>query len=158
MQIQDKLDRFERRVNPNKIQADLRKYCATTITQTSKNHTGRVSSRLQESGGNSGGTGRNLHGGRSKHGGGTSGSNTNQTNTNGTITQHNRTTNRHFQSTSDAEINSLITVGEDYGKFTRASNRVSDRLAGDSSKIPNTDQSNPLHTNDSSPFVHSESI
>ena len=60
------------------MQADLRKYCATTITSTSKNNTGRVSSRLMESGGNSGGTGRNFKGTRSKNGG-TSGSNTNGT-------------------------------------------------------------------------------
>lgn len=94
--MQDKLDKFQKRNNPKKIQADLRKYCATTITQNSKNNTGRISSRLQDSGGNSGGTGRNLNGGQSKNGGGTSGSNTNKTNTNGTITHHNRTTNRHF--------------------------------------------------------------
>ena len=83
-----------------------------------------------ESGGNSGGTGRNFQGGRSKNGG-TSGSNTN-----GTITQHNRTSNRHFQSTSDVEINSLITVGEDYGKFIRASNKVSERFDRELLRIP----------------------
>ena len=58
--------------------AEMRKYCATTITQNSKN--GQIStSRLQDSGGNSGDTGGN---GKSKNGGGTSGSNTNKTITN----------------------------------------------------------------------------
>jgi hypothetical protein len=76
-----------------------------------------------DSGGNSGDTARL----KSKNGGGTSGSNTNKTNT-----QYNRTTNRHYQSTSDAEINSLVTVGEDQFK---ASNRVSDKLNPDGSPI-----------------------
>ena len=70
--------------------------------------------------GNSGDTGRNQ---KSKNGGGTSGSNTNK---------YTKTTNRHFQSTSDAEINSLITVGEE---FLKASNRVSEKLGPDGSPI-----------------------
>jgi hypothetical protein len=64
--------------------AEMRKYCATTITQNSKN--GQIStSRLQDSGGNSGDTGRNLE---IKNGVGTSGSNTAKTNLNNRINRH----------------------------------------------------------------------
>jgi hypothetical protein len=63
--------------------AEMRKYCATTITQNSKN--GQIStSRLMDSAGNSGDTKRNQ---KSKKSGGTSGSNTNK---------YTKTTNRHF--------------------------------------------------------------
>jgi len=93
-----------------------------------------------DSGGNSGGTGRNPDKA------GTSGSNTNKTKSNGTNTLYNRTTNRHFQSTSDADLNSLITVGEDFSKFTRGSkNRVSDKLNPSIPITPIGDSSSPFY-------------
>ena len=81
-----------------------------------------------DSAGNSGDTKRNQ---KSKKSGGTSGSNTNK---------YTKTTNRHFQSTSDAEINSLITVGEDY---LRASNRVSENQKFGPDGSPITPQHKP---------------
>ena len=92
----------------------MRKHCATSI----ENHTDRISSQFLDSGGNSGETGRNQNG-VDMNGNSGSGNNTNKTNTNGSKSIFQRTSNRHYQSTSDADINSLVTVGEDFSKFTR---------------------------------------
>lgn len=94
--IEGKLEKFKNVNNPNKM-ADLRKYCTTSIT-------GGISSRLLlESG--SGET----------NGKAASGSNT-QTDT------HPRMTKRHYQSTSEFDLNqsSLITVDENIQKVAFA--------------------------------------
>ena len=97
--LQNKLNEFNNfNRNPKRI-AELRKYCATSITHTTKTISGGISSRLLKSGSNSGGQSKN------------------------------KTTTRHFQSTSNLDQNSLITVGNgqlpatDFLKDSSASNQ-----------------------------------
>mmetsp|Transcript_39207 Transcript_39207/g.59815 ORF Transcript_39207/g.59815 Transcript_39207/m.59815 type:complete len:212 (-) Transcript_39207:1509-2144(-) len=119
--MQDKLEKFRQFNNPKRI-ADLRKFCATSITtQTSQANTGRISSRLQDSGGNSGGTTGGIKPAKQAPV---------KNKSIGNHISNNRQPTKHFQSTSDVEVNSLITVGEDFSKFTRQSNRVSDNVNG----------------------------
>ena len=96
--IEDKLEKFKKINNPKKM-ADLRKYCTTSITG------GGISSRLLLDSG----SGEN---GKSKD---ASGSNT-CTDTNPRMTK------RHFQSTSDIDLNSLITIDENMQKFNDSKN------------------------------------
>ena len=113
--IEDKLEKFKKTNNPKKM-ADLRKYCTTSIT-------GGISSRLLlESG--SGGT----------NGKAQSGSNTN------TDTQP-RLTKRHYQSTSDLDMNSLITIEENIQKLTSYNNSKFFKELGPSIK---QDESNTI--------------
>ena len=88
--IEEKLEKFKMNNNPKKM-ADLRKYCTTSIT-------GGISSRLLLNSGRSGTNGKAP-----------SGSNTN------TDTQP-RLTKRFYQSTSDLDMNSLITIDENIQK------------------------------------------
>jgi hypothetical protein len=94
--IEDKLEKFKMNNNPKKM-ADLRKYCTTSIT-------GGISSRLLLNSGRSGTNGKAP-----------SGSNTN------TDTQP-RLTKRFYQSTSDLDMNSLITIDENIQKQTNTNN------------------------------------
>lgn len=85
--LQDKLNNFVQFNNPKRI-ADLRRYCATSITQTTKTISEGMTSRLLQSGSNSGGHSKNM------------------------------TTARHCKSVSDLDKNSLITIDENNVKMT----------------------------------------
>ena len=95
--MQEKLENFKRFNNPQRM-AEMRKYCATNITNQTgdmNNVVGDLSSRMQHSGENSAGNG--LRGSNS----------------------YKNKALKHYQSTSDAGASSLISVGNENSKYTK---------------------------------------
>ena len=99
--MQEKLENFKKFNNPQRI-AEMRKYCTTSVTNKTGEIVGDLSSRLQNSAENS------------KNG------------LKGSNSYINKAL-KHYQSTSDAGASSLITVGEENGKFARKSNKFSEK-------------------------------